>query len=64
MRHAKKSTNRDFRVTFKALPDPSDAGEDEGAETEDDEVCHCIQREVDIISLLLSNAQPSVITTE
>lgn len=34
MRHAKKSTNRDFKVTFKALPEP----EEDEAETEDDEV--------------------------
>ena len=33
MRHAKKSTNRDFKVTFRALPEQED-----DAETEDDEV--------------------------
>ena len=35
MRHAKKSTNRDFRITFKEVPDAGDqAQEDEGAEEE------------------------------
>ena len=43
MRHAKKSTNRDFRVVFKALPEPE--AEEEEAETEDDEVIQvCITR--------------------
>ena len=37
MRHAKKSTNRDFKITFKALPEPDE--EEEDAQTEDDEVC-------------------------
>lgn len=35
MRHAKKSTNRDFRITFKEVPEAEDqAEEDEGAEEE------------------------------
>ena len=38
MRHAKKSTNRDFKVTFRALPDPDEGGEEGEVETEDDEV--------------------------
>ena len=35
MRHAKKSTNRDFRITFKEVPEAEDeAQEDEGADAE------------------------------
>lgn len=35
MRHAKKSTNRDFRITFKEVPEAEDqAQEDEAAEEE------------------------------
>lgn len=44
MRHAKKSTNRDFKVIFRALPDADERGEEGEAETEDDEVSNCSSR--------------------
>ncbi len=36
MRHAKKSTNRDFRMTFKEVPEP-EPEEEEGQEDAPDE---------------------------
>lgn len=38
MRHAKKSTNRDFRMTFKEVPEPEDE-EVQEADVKDSEVC-------------------------
>ena len=35
MRHAKKSTNRDFRMTFKEVPEPEPEPEEEEAQEED-----------------------------
>lgn len=34
MRHAKKSTNRDFRMTFKEVPEPEPEPEEEEAQEE------------------------------
>lgn len=49
MRHAKKSTNRDFRITFQEVPEPvEEAKEDEEAEAQaehnsdaENQVCSC-----------------------
>lgn len=35
MRHAKKSTNRDFRMTFKEVPEPEPEPEEEEAQEDD-----------------------------
>lgn len=34
MRHAKKSTNRDFRITFKEVPEAEEQGQEEEEEAE------------------------------
>ena len=35
MRHAKKSTNRDFRMTFKEVPEPEPEPEEEEVQEDD-----------------------------